>query len=95
MALMLHNYIDIDKLDEYVISGLVDKRDHPQFPLSLYCYGRKAVYDNVWDDVTKRCRGLIVNRETGEIIARPFEKFRDSVTGRFISNEEAQSCGMV
>ena len=37
MALMLHNYIDIDKLDEYVISGLVDKRDHPQFPLSLYC----------------------------------------------------------
>ena len=75
MALMLRDYIDVVKLEQYVREGLVDEKMHPQFPLSLYCYGRKAVYDNVWDDCTTRCRGLIVNNQTGEIIARPFEKF--------------------
>lgn len=75
MALMLRDYLDAEQLNDFVELGFVDKKDHPSLPLSLYCYGRKAVRDNVWDETTTRCRGLIVNRETGEIIARPFEKF--------------------
>ena len=31
----------------------------------------------MWDSVTSKCRGVIVNRETGEIVARPFEKFHN------------------
>ncbi len=77
MALMLKDYVNQMKLHDYIRQGLVDRKEHPFFPLSLYCYGRKAVYDNVWDETTTRCRGLIVNNKTGEIIARPFEKFHN------------------
>ena len=62
---------------KYLDTGLVQVSHHHEFPLSIYTYGRKAVHENVWDNVTSRCRGIIVNRETGEIVARPFEKFHD------------------
>ena len=35
------------------------------------------MYENKWDAVTSKCRGIIVNRDTGEIVARPFEKFHN------------------
>ncbi|UYM26619.1 RNA ligase [Arthrobacter phage Bauer] len=49
--------------------------DHPTLPLRLYNYTELAQYQKAWNDVTRNCRGLIVHRETGEIIARPFPKF--------------------
>lgn len=70
----LWEYIDNDKLERYVNEGLVDMRFHKEFPLAIFTYSRKCVRENVWDDVTEKCRGLIVHID-GEIIARPFEKF--------------------
>jgi RNA ligase len=64
-------------LNEYINTGLVDIATHDTFPLDLYTYGRKTVHENVWDTVTSKCRGIIVNRETGEVVARPFEKFHN------------------
>lgn len=61
----------------YVETGLVQEQKHAEFPLNIYTYSRKAVQQNVWDHVTSRCRGIIINRLTGEIIARPFEKFHN------------------
>lgn len=61
----------------YLETGLVQVHHHHEFPLSIYNYGRKAVHENIWDNVTSRCRGIIVNRETGDIVARPFEKFHN------------------
>lgn len=61
---------------EYVENKLVMKTSHPEFPeLSIYCYSQQTQYKNQWDDITVESRGLIVNNETGEIVARPFEKF--------------------
>lgn len=72
----LWNYLDIAKLEQHIHDKLVDCRWHRDFDdLMILSYGRRAVYDNVWDDVTTRCRGLIVNFHTGDIVARPFEKF--------------------
>jgi tRNA splicing ligase len=71
----LNDYLDTDKLAKYVESGLVTVRSHDTLPLSIYCYGRTAVFDNVWDDITCKTRGLIVEDGTNEIIARPYEKF--------------------
>lgn len=62
---------------QYLDTGLVQKQSHNQFPLDIYSYGRKAVHEDVWDAVTSKCRGIVVNRETGQIIARPFEKFHN------------------
>ena len=70
----LAEYLDKDKLRHHINTGLVMERFHDTLPLSIYCYGRKAVFDSVWDGVTTKTRGLIVGPE-GEIVARPFEKF--------------------
>ena len=61
--------------EKYINTRLVMRNEHPTFPLYIYAYGREAVHEQVWDYVTMRCRGIIVHKETGEIIARPFEKF--------------------
>jgi len=71
----LAEYLDTSKLRRYINSGLVTERLHDTLPLAIYCYGRKAVYDNIWDDVTTKTRGLIVDLGTNDIIARPYEKF--------------------
>jgi tRNA splicing ligase len=70
----LSEYIDKAQLRRYINLGLVTARRHNTLPLTIYCYGRKAVFDNVWDSVTRKTRGLIVD-DTDEIIARPYEKF--------------------
>lgn len=49
--------------------------DHPTLPYRLYNYTEVAQYQKAWNDVTRACRGLIVHRDTGEVIARPFPKF--------------------
>jgi RNA ligase len=43
--------------------------------LVLLNYKAEVQFDNAWTPVEIACRGLIVNRITGEIVARPFEKF--------------------
>lgn len=43
--------------------------------LVLFCYTRECQYDQLWDDVTMAARGIIFNKVTGEILARPFKKF--------------------
>jgi tRNA splicing ligase len=70
----LSEYLNVEKLNSYLEKGLVTVRKHSTLPLSIYCYGRKAVYGNVWDDITTKTRGLIV-ADDGEIVARPYEKF--------------------
>jgi RNA ligase len=76
MKLLEYLGITEDELQiKYIATGLIDLAFHDEFPLEMLTYGREAVHENVWDDVTTKCRGLIVNMETGEIIARPFEKF--------------------
>ena len=56
--------------------GVVSEMKHPNYPeLSIYNYTHVAQHENIWDDVTEQCRGLIVNNQTDEVLARPFRKF--------------------
>ena len=43
--------------------------------LLLFNYRPKVQYDNMWTNLEIACRGLIINKNTAEIIARPFDKF--------------------
>jgi hypothetical protein len=75
-----YSYIGVTREEfeaKYLATKLVVAQHHMSFPLDIYTYGRKAEFDSVWDNVTSRCRGIIVNRETGDIVARPFEKFHN------------------
>lgn len=71
----IHELMDVDLLAEMLTNGYVKSQVHPTEPLTIYNYAPKAQYENVWNDVTRKCRGLIVNYRTGEVVARPFEKF--------------------
>ncbi len=73
--MLLNQYVDANELEGGVSNGLVSKRPHPKWPLDIYNYTSEAM-TKTHDDVTlRRCRGLIVDRETGEIVARPMEAF--------------------
>ena len=50
------------------------KNDHPTLPISIYNYSRTCQYENKWDEITKACRGLILDQE-GNVIAKGFDKF--------------------
>lgn len=72
----LLDYLQTTELQsKYIDTGLIDYATHDEFPLALLTYGREAVHTNTWDSVICKCRGLIYNTETMEIVARPFEKF--------------------
>lgn len=45
--------------------------------LSIFSYTNAAVFSSSksWNNYEKTCRGLILNNQTGEVIAKPFDKF--------------------
>jgi len=55
-------------------AGYVTRKQHPELPLSLYVYSEKCQFEPHWTKVTMRCRGLIADDRTGEIVALPFPK---------------------
>ncbi|WP_190822048.1 RNA ligase [Saccharopolyspora pogona] len=70
----LHDLLNPIELADMIEQKFVRVQRHPDYPLSIYNYTDKAMVFNVWNDVTKACRGLIANDE-GDIVARPFPKF--------------------
>lgn len=71
----LSEIMDMALLGSHISKGLVTARPHQSLPLTILNYTKNAQFDRAWDDVTKKCRGLIYNNITGEVVARPFEKF--------------------
>lgn len=55
-------------------AGHVTRKEHPTLPIAIFTYARVCQYDNIWNPVTMRCRGLIVDQPTQQIIALPFPK---------------------
>lgn len=66
----------MDELHEAMAAGDIRRQTHPEFPeLAIYNYGEEVQYRNKWNRITLACRGLILDTVTGEVIARPWEKF--------------------
>ena len=64
------------ELNLAILTGDVRKQVHPEFPeLAIYNYTEDVQYRSRWNKITLACRGLILNQDTGEVIARPWEKF--------------------
>lgn len=42
--------------------------------LRIFDYMEKAVFEREWNEVTRQCRGLVIDRQ-GRILARPYAKF--------------------
>jgi RNA ligase len=71
----LEDIMDYELLDQMVNEGYVTAREHNTLPLIILNYTPAAQYAWKWNDVTLKARGLIFNKLTHEVIARPFEKF--------------------
>lgn len=57
-------------------------REHPYIretelgnDISSFNFTRDAFYDKKWDSTTTTARGLFINTETGEVVARAYNKF--------------------
>jgi len=59
---------------ELVDRKLINITHHPTLPLVIYNYSKFAMYEEKFNDILEKCRGLICD-EQDNIIARPFEKF--------------------
>jgi RNA ligase len=74
-VVLLSDLLDTDELAEMLDQGYVRRQEHPAMPLAIYNYTEKAAYDREWNDITRQCRGLIVDVMTSRVVARPFPKF--------------------
>lgn len=70
----LQEYLDKDLLLKMIDLGYVNVNKHPDADLYILNYSKTCPIDQMWNDVTEKCRGLIVD-SSGEIKARPFRKF--------------------
>lgn len=72
----LYDYVPEALLTQRIVEGYINVNFHKKFTnLAIYTYSKAAQFDYVWDEATCKCRGLIVDTATMEIIARPFAKF--------------------
>jgi len=77
----------LEKLNKYYEDGLLYKQVHPSLPLTIWNYTEKVQYENLWDEVTLMCRGLVTDN-TGDIVATPFQKFFNIEEGKFTPTEK-------
>jgi len=73
--LNLYDLLDPSELQEMMDEKRIFKQVHPSRPLSIYNYTAKAQYANKWSKSERVCRGLIVEDDTNNVIARGPEKF--------------------
>ena len=59
--------------EERVAAGYLSKSETED--LVLYNYSDKCTFEKKWDKYTLECRGLIFEKASGLVVARPFPKF--------------------
>lgn len=74
MTSTLDQLFDVQLLEQMLAERYVKATPHPELPLRILNYTQHAQYDGVWNDVTRACRGLIVDHDD-RVVARPFAKF--------------------
>lgn len=70
----LDSLIPPDDMTAAIEAGHVTRKTHPTLPLSIFTYTRECQYGHIWTPVTMRCRGLIADDSSGEVVAIPFPK---------------------
>lgn len=68
--------IDWDVLNQYIKENLIVANKHPEYDIWILNYSPKAQAKRFWDEYTTSCRGMVIDSE-GNILARPFQKFRN------------------
>jgi len=68
--------VDWVVLNDYIETNRIMSSKHPEYDIWILNYSPKTQMSRVWDEYTLSCRGLVVDAE-GNILARPFQKFKN------------------
>lgn len=66
--------MDLEELKQLVADGYVRVSKHPTIPLYIYNYTSLTEFEENWTDITRKCRGLVLD-ENGNIIINCIPKF--------------------
>ncbi|MFN0034319.1 MAG: T4 RnlA family RNA ligase [Saprospiraceae bacterium] len=66
--------MNLTLLHQLVADHYIHAQKHPTADLWIYNYAAKTQYEQLWNEVTLACRGLILDGQ-GQVAARPFAKF--------------------
>ena len=76
--------LDLDELQKRIDAGYIRRQWSDDRQIFIANYTHRAQHDRVWDEYTRICRGLILNKD-GSIHSRSFPKF-------YNLNEMEESC---
>ena len=68
--------VDWNILNVYIENNLIVSNKHPEYDIWILNYSPKVQSKKFWDEYTLSCRGLVIDAE-GNILARPFQKFKN------------------
>lgn len=68
--------LDWNILDKYIGNNIIVANKHIEYDIWILNYSPKVQSKQLWDDYTISCRGMVVDSE-GNILARPFKKFKN------------------
>jgi RNA ligase len=77
MTVHIEEIVDPDEIERLVERRYVTRRFLAGTDVAVLNYTAKAARDDYWTTETLRCRGLVYDVASGEVLARPFEKFFD------------------
>lgn len=66
--------MDLDLLQQMIDQRYINVNKHPDAELYIYNYSNAVQYEQLWNEWTLQCRGLIMD-EDYNVVARPFRKF--------------------
>lgn len=68
--------VDWNELNDYIDNNLIVANKHPEYDIWILNYSPKAQSKKFWDKYTMSCRGMVIDAK-GNILARPFQKFKN------------------
>jgi RNA ligase len=77
----LFDYIGARVLSKAIADGYVERKDSPCCNFYLLDYTRSATFDQVWNDATIKCRGLVVDANDDTIVGMCIPKFHNLTEG--------------
>jgi len=81
MQTKIENIETVQDIQNLLVSGFSDWKKYGEVntdideDLTIFNYTQKCQFDGRWNFFERVSRGLILNNKTGEIVARPFDKF--------------------
>ena len=72
----MNKIVTYENIQRHLDDGLIRMQEHPQYPnLKILNYTQECQFKKKWTPLTKMCRGLVVDFDGMNVVARPFEKF--------------------